>query len=35
MHVSEPGLAVVEVAAGDEATALAAVAELGEPGVRV
>ncbi|MEE1812698.1 DUF6207 family protein [Streptomyces sp. BE133] len=30
VHVSEPGLVVVEVAAGDEATALAAVAELGE-----
>lgn len=30
MHVSEPGLVVVEVAAGDEETALAAVAALGE-----
>lgn len=29
VHVSEPGLVVVEVAASDEATALAAVAELG------
>ncbi|MEV6165801.1 DUF6207 family protein [Streptomyces sp. NPDC052052] len=30
VHVSEPGLVVVEVVAGDEETALAAVAELGE-----
>lgn len=29
VHVSKPGLVVVEVAAGDEETALAAVAELG------
>lgn len=30
VHVSEPGLVVVELAAGDEETALAAVAGLGE-----
>ncbi|MEU6016957.1 DUF6207 family protein [Streptomyces sp. NPDC047515] len=30
VHVSEPGLVVVEVVAGNETTALAAVAELGE-----
>ncbi|MEV0581182.1 DUF6207 family protein [Streptomyces sp. NPDC050392] len=30
VHVSEPGLVVLEVAASDEETALAAVAELGE-----
>jgi hypothetical protein len=29
VHVSEPGLVVVEVAAGDEETALAAVADMG------
>lgn len=29
MHASEPGLVVVEVAAGDEETALAAVADMG------
>lgn len=29
VHVSEPGLVVVEVAAGDEQTALVAMADMG------